>query len=84
MTNPIKLLYTLYSNALRNPKYRWWIIGGTLLWLFNPINAIPVVGEVDEAVVITILATEMSQVLLETIKSRKPQQASISTTELAQ
>ncbi|MDF5729674.1 MAG: YkvA family protein [Rhizonema sp. PD38] len=84
MFKPIKLVYSLYRNALRNSKYRWWIIGGTFLWLVNPINTIPVVGEVDDAIVLTILATEMSQIVLESVKNNKQQKDSILTTQVTQ
>ncbi len=73
MFKPIQLAYRSYRNALRNPKYRWWIIGGTLLWLVNPINAVPILGEIDDAVVVTIFATEISQIALEGIKNKKQQ-----------
>ncbi|MBO3461547.1 DUF1232 domain-containing protein [Aetokthonos hydrillicola Thurmond2011] len=82
MFKPIKLVYGLYRNALRNPKYRGWIIGGTFMWLLGPINTIPVVGEIDDAIVLTIFATEMSQIVLESVKNKKLQKESILTTEV--
>ena len=82
MFKPIKLVYSLYRNALRSPKYRWWIIGGTFLWLVGPINTIPVVGEIDDAIVLTIFTTEMSQIVLESVKNNKQQKDSILTTEV--
>ncbi|MDF5719875.1 MAG: DUF1232 domain-containing protein [Rhizonema sp. PD37] len=84
MFNPIKLVYSLYRNALRSSKYRWWIIGGTFLWLVSPINTIPAVGEIDDAIVLTILATEMSQIALESVKNHKQQKDSILTTQVTQ
>jgi len=84
MFKPIQLVYGWYRNSLRNPKYRLWIVGGTLLWLVNPINAIPVVGEIDDAVVITIFATELSQVAIEGMKARRQQQAALLTAEVTQ
>ncbi len=73
MFNPIQFAYRAYRNALRNPKYRGWVIGGTLLWLVSPINAVPVLGEIDDAIVVTIFAAEISQVALEGIKNKKAQ-----------
>ncbi len=78
MFKPLQLLYAGYGRGLRHPKYRGWVVGGTLLWLLNPINAIPIVGEIDDAVVLTILVSEMAQVVMENRKSVKPQ-AAIST-----
>jgi uncharacterized membrane protein YkvA (DUF1232 family) len=77
MFKPIQLAYRGYRNALRNPKYRWWVIGGTLLWLVNPINAVPILGEIDDAVVVTIFAAEVSQMALEGIKNKKLKDASV-------
>jgi len=73
MVNPIQFAYRAYRNALRNPKYRGWVVGGTLLWLLNPLNTIPIVGEIDDAVVLTILVSEMAQVVMENRKGVKPQ-----------
>jgi uncharacterized membrane protein YkvA (DUF1232 family) len=68
---PIQLLYGAYGRGLRNPKTRFWIIGATLLWFLNPINAIPVVGEIDDAVVLTIFATEVAKIGMETLKDKR-------------
>ena len=73
MFNPIRFAYRGYRNALRNPKYRGWVIGGTLLWLVNPINTVPILGEIDDAIVLTIFAAEVSQMALEGIKQKKAQ-----------
>ncbi|NJP11877.1 MAG: DUF1232 domain-containing protein [Leptolyngbyaceae cyanobacterium RU_5_1] len=34
-------LYNWYRNTLRHPKYRWWIILGTLLYLLSPVDISP-------------------------------------------
>ncbi len=81
MFKPLQLLYAGYRRGLRHPKYRGWVVGGTLLWLLNPINAIPIVGEIDDAVVLTILVSEMAQVVMENRKSVQPQ-AAISTLDV--
>ena len=73
--SPLKFVYSWYRNTLRKPKLRWWIVGGTLLYVLNPFDVLPdvfpVVGQIDDAVVVTILATEMSQILLDGKKTRK-------------
>jgi len=73
MFKPLSFFYTWYRNALRHPKSRWWILGATVLWLLNPLNAIPIVGEIDDALVIGIVVTEVSQLLLENVKNRRSQ-----------
>jgi uncharacterized membrane protein YkvA (DUF1232 family) len=73
--SPLKFVYSWYRNTLRHPKLRWWIVGGTLLYVLNPLDVLPdvfpVIGEIDDAVVVTILAAEMSQILLDGKKARK-------------
>jgi len=64
-----------YRNVLRNPKYRWWIIGGSLLYLISPFDIspdlIPVVGWIDDGLVATLLVAELSDLLLTRLKGRK-------------
>ncbi len=68
-------LYTWYRNTLRNPKYRWWIILGTLAYLLSPIDIapdfIPIIGQIDDIAVVTLLVSELSQLLMDSLKSRK-------------
>ncbi|MEI6380992.1 MAG: hypothetical protein WCO81_08945 [Cyanobacteriota bacterium ELA615] len=68
---PLNVFYNWYRNALRHPKSRWWVLGATVLWLVNPLNAIPIVGEIDDAIVLGIVVTEVSQIVLENIKNKK-------------
>lgn len=63
-----------YRNVIRNPKYRWWIIIGSLVYLLSPIDIspdfIPVVGWIDDGLIATLLVAEVSQILLEQLKGR--------------
>ncbi len=67
MTFPLESLYNWYRDIVANPKYRWWVIGGTLLYVLSPIDIIPdvfpIIGQIDDAVVITLLATEIASLL---------------------
>jgi uncharacterized membrane protein YkvA (DUF1232 family) len=60
-------LYRWYGNTLRNPKYRWWIILGTLVYLLSPLDIspdlIPIVGQVDDFLILTVLLTEVFQLI---------------------
>ena len=71
----VQPLYTWYRGLLRNSKYRWIIILGSLLYLVSPINlatdAIPVLGWIDDGVVVSVLLAEASQLLIEQLKHRK-------------
>ncbi len=59
------------------------MISGTLLWLVNPINAVPILGEIDDALVLTIFTAEVSQMALEGLKNRKQQNAISATPKAA-
>ncbi len=71
----IPSLYNWYRQTIRNPKYRWWIAIGTLVYLISPIDIapdfIPIIGEIDDFVLVSLLVTEMSQILLESYKARR-------------
>ena len=66
-TYPLQILYTWYREIVANPKYRWWIIGGTLLYLISPIDilpdVLPIVGQIDDALLITLVASEISSAI---------------------
>ena len=69
----ITSLYNWYSNTIRNPKYRWWIVLGTLAYLISPFDIapdlIPIVGQIDDLVIVTILITELSKIFFGSFES---------------
>lgn len=69
-------LYRWYGNTLRNPKYRWWIILGTLVYLLSPLDIspdlIPIVGQVDDFLILSLLLTEVSQIVLNSTQKKSP------------
>ncbi len=75
MNFSIQSIYNWYRNSIRNPKYRWWVILGTLLYFISPIDIapdfIPFVGELDDVILMTLLVSEVSQLALEGFKARK-------------
>ena len=75
MTSPIQSLYNWYRATIRNPKYRWWIVLGTFAYLVSPfdliLDFIPIIGELDDALLITLLFTEISQLVIERLKARR-------------
>ena len=77
MSFSIQSLYTWYRNIIRNPKYRWWIIAGTLAYVLSPFDIspdfIPIVGQIDDVAIVTLLVTEVSQMLVDFIKLRRSQ-----------
>ncbi len=76
MKFPIQSLYGFYRNAVRNPRYRWWIILGTLVYLLSPFDIspdfLPILGEIDDFVLVSMLLTEVSSLAFEKFKSRQP------------
>ena len=80
MNFSIQSLYNWYRNTLRNPKYRWWLVLGSLLYLFSPFDIapdfIPVIGLIDDAAIMALLVSEVSQLLIERVKFRQGEKES--------
>ena len=80
MKNSIESLYNWYRKTLRHPQYRWWIILGTLAYLLFPFDIspdlFPIIGQVDDVAIAVLLVSELSQMVVEYIKSRQPAQNS--------
>ena len=72
MQNIVQSFYNWYRQTLRHTKYRWLLIGASLLYLLSPIDIapdfIPIIGWIDDGVVATLLVTEVSQLLLARLK----------------
>ncbi|WP_414562164.1 MULTISPECIES: YkvA family protein [unclassified Anabaena] len=75
MNFSIQSLYTWYRNLLRNPTYRWWVILGTLVYILSPIDIIPdvfpIVGQIDDVVIFSLLVSELSGLAIASLKTRK-------------
>lgn len=71
----VQSIYDWYRQIIRNPKYRWWVILGSLAYILSPIDflpdIIPIVGQLDDVVLFTLLVSEVSQLLIERVKSNK-------------
>jgi uncharacterized membrane protein YkvA (DUF1232 family) len=82
MSFSIQSVYNWYRDTLRNPKYRWWIILGTLAYLVSPIDIapdfLPVVGQIDDVAIAVLLISELSQMATEYFKSRQTEKDSAS------
>ncbi|MFB2895305.1 YkvA family protein [Aerosakkonemataceae cyanobacterium BLCC-F50] len=75
----VENVYNWYRQTIRNSKYRWLIVLGTLLYLVGPVDispdVFPIVGWIDDTVVATLLVSEVSQMLLEARKNNKEKQS---------
>ena len=71
----IENVRTWYRNAIRNSKYRWLVILGSLLYLVSPLDispdVLPVIGWLDDGLIATLLVTEVSQLLFEQVSASK-------------
>jgi len=68
-------IYTALRNIIRNPKYRWWVVAGSLIYLLDPFDllpdAIPIVGWLDDGLLATIVVTEVSKAMSDRFKAQK-------------
>jgi uncharacterized membrane protein YkvA (DUF1232 family) len=82
MKSIVESFYNWYSNQIRHPKYRWFIVLGTIAYLLSPLDIspdfIPILGWIDDGVMITLLTTELSRLLIE---QRKRKSGDIAETE---
>jgi uncharacterized membrane protein YkvA (DUF1232 family) len=74
MNFSIQSLYNWYRGLLQNPKYRWWVVLASVAYIVSPIDIspdfIPVIGWIDDSVVIGLLVAELSQVVSAKLKER--------------
>lgn len=74
-TDIVQGFYNWYRRTLRHTKYRWLIVVATLGYLLLPFDIapdfIPVIGWIDDGVVVTLLVAEVSQILMEQLNKRR-------------
>ncbi|MBW4517116.1 MAG: DUF1232 domain-containing protein [Timaviella obliquedivisa GSE-PSE-MK23-08B] len=77
-------IYDWYRDVIRNPKYRWWIIVGSLAYIISPIDIapdfIPIIGQVDDVLIMTLLVSEVSQLLINRVKTMKGKESVVDAT----
>jgi uncharacterized membrane protein YkvA (DUF1232 family) len=75
MNFSLSSLYDWYRNAIRHPKYRWWVMLGTIIYLVSPIDIapdfIPIIGQIDDVVLAGLFFTEISQILITRLQTRQ-------------
>lgn len=71
----IESLRSWYRNVIRNSKYRWIVVLGSLLYLVSPFDispdVLPIIGWLDDGIIATLLVTEVSQLLFEQVNASK-------------
>jgi uncharacterized membrane protein YkvA (DUF1232 family) len=72
MNFSIQSIYNWYRDLLRNPKYRWWVVAGSIVYLVSPIDIspdiFPVIGWIDDGIVISLLIAEVAQIAKEKLQ----------------
>ena len=57
-----------YRTLMRHPQYRWLTILGSIIYLVSPLDlspdVIPVLGQIDDVILLTLLFSAMSQIFL--------------------
>lgn len=75
MNFSLSSLYDWYREAIRHPKYRWWVMLGTIIYLISPIDIapdfIPIVGQLDDVMIAGLLFTELSQMMIAKLQTRQ-------------
>lgn len=84
MNFSIQSIYNWYRDLLRNPKYRWWVVAGSVIYLVSPIDIspdiFPVVGWIDDGIVISLLIAEVSQIVKEKLQEHNVRAATATET----
>jgi uncharacterized membrane protein YkvA (DUF1232 family) len=79
MNFSVQSIYNWYRGLLRNPKYRWWVIIGSVAYIVSPIDispdVFPIVGWIDDGLVISLLVAEVSQIVKENLEKRSVRSA---------
>lgn len=69
------VLHNWYRKALKHTKYRWFVILGTLLYLVSPLDiapdAFPLIGWIDDGIIVSLLISEVSQLVTEGLKKKQ-------------
>lgn len=64
----LQSFYGWYRNTIRHPRYRWFVIIGTLVYLLSPIDIspdlIPIVGWIDDGLLASLLVAEVSSLMM--------------------
>lgn len=63
-----------FRGLLRNSKYRWVIILGSLFYLVSPLDispdVFPVIGWIDDGLLATLVLTELTQIAVDNRRNR--------------
>jgi uncharacterized membrane protein YkvA (DUF1232 family) len=70
----IHSLHNWYRSLLQNPKYRWWVVAASVVYLVSPVDLIPdfipFAGLIDDTLIISALVAEVAQVAKTKLESQ--------------
>ena len=69
-------LYAWYRRTIRHPKWRWWLVAGTLVYLVMPVDLLPDIllpgiGFIDDMALVGLMVAELSQIGMDYLKQRQ-------------
>lgn len=74
-TFTVQSIYNWYREAMRHPKWRWLVIGASLLYLVSPLDIspdiFPIIGWLDDSIIAGLLVAEISQIMMQRLKTAK-------------
>lgn len=84
MKFPLQIVYNWYKQIIAHPRYRWWVVLGTIAYLLSPVDFssdfLPFIGQLDDVAIVTLMVTELSSVAKEFAKNKSNTKANQETT----
>ena len=69
----------IYRSLLGHPVARWFVILGSIAYLVSPVDispdVFPIVGWIDDGLLVTLLVTGLTEIVLERRRELKAQKA---------
>ena len=70
----INSLHNWYRSLLQNPKYRWWAVAASIVYLLSPIDLVPdflpFAGLIDDTLIVSLLVSEVAQIAKAKLQSK--------------
>ncbi len=81
----LQSLYGWYSKVIRNPKYRWWVILGTIVYIISPFDIspdwFPIAGQIDDFLLVSVMLSEVTQMITSALKKKKEEKNTVGKTD---
>ncbi len=81
----INSLHNWYRSLLQNPKYRWWVVAASIVYLVSPIDLVPdflpFAGLIDDTLIVSLLVSEVAQIAKAKLQSKGTRSSRAETTQ---